>query len=112
MALIHSQSRLAITSDLLFCRMLIWIASVGRDAEITRDAHLFLADRYGRLAKIHEHGRRPVRARRLREKAEEHFAAAGWDGPPFAAAMGMPRPKRPTFTNAVSGSRRYPDDVG
>ena len=105
-------SRLGLTADLLSAKVLVWIASVGRDAELTRDAHLYFADRYSRLARVHRAGGRTGRAKDLERKAREHFEWAGLDGPPFAAAMGMPRPRRFVVTDAVSrASLDGPDDA-
>lgn len=52
------------------------------------------------------------KAARLYEKAEAHYRRSGHPGPPFAAAMAMPRPRSPFFTWAV-GTRdaRGPDDA-
>ena len=97
--------------DLVTAQALLWVALVGRDAEPTPQAHLYLFDRYRRLA---DHKRRLGRveaARRLQAKADEHYRAAGGDDPPKAAAMAMPRPRSWTFTNAVSGSGRDSDDA-
>ena len=105
-------SRLGLTADLLSAKVLVWIASVGRDAELTRDAHLYFAERYSRLARVHRAGGRTGRAKDLERKAREHFDSAGLDGPPFAAAMGMPRPRRFVVTDAVSRtSLDGPDDA-
>lgn len=92
-----------LSSDLIIARALVWISLVGRDADLTADAHLYFADRYTRLANIHERHGRLGRARRLREKADYHLGASGFTGPPYAAAMGMPRPRQMTVTNAISG---------
>jgi hypothetical protein len=53
------------------------------------------------------------RARLLRAKAERHFRASGWDPLPPAAAMAMPIPQRPTFTEAIGWRTRSdpPDDA-
>ena len=99
-------------ADLLSAKVLVWIASVGRDAELTPEAHLYFADRYHRLARYHEGHGRPDKSKRLRRKANEHYAAAGGDGPPYAAAMAMPRPSQFIRTDAVSHSRLDdPDDA-
>jgi hypothetical protein len=102
---------LLLWTDLLTARALVWIVSVGRDGDLTDQAHLFFCDRYGRLAQHYrEHGRRD-RARRYQQKADEHWVPGG-DGPPYAAAMAMPRPSRFFRTNATSGSgRHHPDDA-
>jgi hypothetical protein len=98
--------------DLLTAKVLVWVASVGRDAEITSDAHIYFFDRYQRLAAHHRGLGHDARARRLQAKADEHYALGGGDGPPYAAAMGMPRPRHWLSTNAVSRSHyRGPDDA-
>ena len=98
--------------DVLSAKVLVWIASVGRDAELTRDAHLYFADRYSRLARIHRARGRAGRASALDRKAREHLHLSGWDGPPFAAAMALPRPRHLVMTDAVSRtSLDGPDDA-
>jgi hypothetical protein len=39
-----------LTLDLFSARVLVWIASFGRAADLTPEAHLYFADRYHRLA--------------------------------------------------------------
>jgi hypothetical protein len=102
-------SHWSLSVDLVSARALIWFASWGRDAELTRDAHLYLFDRYSRLAKYHRQHGRFDKAARFQSKAEEHVVD---DGPPYAAAMAMPRPHRFVQTNAVSARRLDdPDDA-
>lgn len=98
--------------DLLSAQALVWLARVGRDAELTPEAHIYFFDRYRRLAECHRRRGRSARARKLQAKADEHYRAGGGDGPPYAAAMAMPRPGRFIRTNAVGG-RRFdgPDDA-
>jgi hypothetical protein len=38
----------------------------------------------------------------LEQKAAEHSLHGGWDGPPYAAAMALARPRRWVVTDAVS----------
>ncbi len=107
----HGQRRdslLSLNVDLLSAKVLVWMASVGRDAELTPQAHLYFFDRYRRLAECHRAQGRLTRSRQLLDKADEHFrAGGGGQEPPRAAAMAMPRPSRFVVTNAVSrgGSR-------
>jgi transposase InsO family protein len=109
-----SESRLALTVDLLSAKVLVWVASVGRDADLTDEAHRFFFDRYHRLAEHHRARGRLARARRLQEKAEEHNTGglgAPTDGP-YAAAMAMPRPRRFVSVDAVSRMKfDGPDDA-
>ena len=107
-----SESRLVLAADLLSAKVLVWIASVGRDAELTRDANLYFANRYSRLARVHRARGRTGRASDLERKAREHLDAAGFDGPPCAAAMALPRPRHFAITDAVSRtSLDDPDDA-
>jgi hypothetical protein len=100
-----------LTADVASAKILVWLARFGRDAELTREAHLFFADRYHRLSEIHRAGHNIAKAERLEAKAEEHGWVVGHDGPPFAAAMAMPRPRRFVVTNAVSGRGMDGDDA-
>lgn len=98
--------------DLATAKILVWVVSLGRDAELTSDAHIYFFDRYQRLADYHRLRGHNARARRLQAKADEHCELGGGEGPPYAAAMGMPRPRYWLATDAVS--RRHlkgPDDA-
>jgi hypothetical protein len=98
--------------DLMTAQVLVWMASVGRDADLTSEAHIYFFDRYQRLAECHRRRGHHARARRLQAKADEHYQLGGGDGPPYAAAMGMPRPRHWFATDAVSRSQfRGPDDA-
>ena len=69
------------------------------------DSHLFFFDRYSDLADYHRLKRRTAKADRLAAIAEVYYKAAPDDEPPEAAAMGMPVPRPPVNTNAVSTIR-------
>ena len=70
------------------------------------DSHLFFFDRYSDLADYHRLKGRTAKAERLAAIAEVYYQAAPDDGePPDAAAMGMPVPRPPVNTNAVSTTR-------
>jgi hypothetical protein len=98
--------------DLMTAKVLVWVASVGRDADLTSEAHIYFFDRYQRLAEQHRRRGHHARARRLQAKADEHYELGGGDGPPYAAAMGMLRPRHWVATDAVSRPRsRGPDDA-
>lgn len=92
-----------LTLDLWSAQVIVWAASVGRDAVLTREAHFYFFDRYSRLADEHRVRGHIRKAARLQRKAEEHFEAAGGDGPPYAAALAMPRPRAFVRVNAVGG---------
>lgn len=106
-------SQWSLLVDLLSAKVLVWVASVGRDAELTPEAHIYFFDRYRRLAEYHRARGRISKAKRFQAKAEEHYVpGGGLDGPPHAAAMAMPRPTRFIQTDAVSRNRLDgPDDA-
>ena len=98
--------------DLITAKALVWLVSVGRDADLTSEAHIFFFDRYHRLAAYHRQHGHAARARQLQAKADEHYELGGGDGPPYAAAMGMPRPRRWLSVDAVGRSQyRGPDEA-
>jgi hypothetical protein len=99
--------------DLWSARVIVWAATVGRDAVLTPDAHLYFFDRYRRLAELHRARGHLRTAARLQEKAAEHLrSSGGGDGPPYAAAMAMPRPRQFVRIDAVSHVRfDGPDDA-
>src|SRR5260221_1284502 len=102
----QGESLLLLSAGLVSAKVLVWFASVGRDAELTPEAHRYFADRYQRLAESHRRRGHLAKAGGLRAKAEEHHQAAGGDDqPPYAAAMAMPRPARFIRTDAVGTSR-------
>jgi len=91
--------------DVMTAKALVWLVSVGKDADLTSEAHLFFFDRYQRLAKYHRLRGHAARARQLQAKADEHYELGGGEGPPYAAAMGMPRPRRWLSVDAVGRSQ-------
>lgn len=110
----HTESLFLLYTDLVSAKVLVWFASVGRDAELTPEAHAYFVDRYSRLAELHRGRRRLAKAAQLQAKADEHLqAAGGGDGPPYAAAMAMSRPSRFIRTHAVGTSHHgsRPDDA-
>ena len=70
------------------------------------DSHLFFFERYSDLADYHRLKGRTAKADRFAAIAEVYYQAAPDDDePPEAAAMGMPVPRPPVNTNAVSTTR-------
>jgi hypothetical protein len=95
--------------DLLSVRaMLLLVGGIGHE-DLTPEVHLYLADRYERLADHLDRRGSHGRARRLSDKAHWHHAQAGFDDFPRAAAMAMPVPRPRTFTDA-RGKRINPRD--
>ena len=99
-------------ADLVTTLPLLWVASRGGLREPPPAVHLFLWDRYVRLAEHHSRRGHRRTAMRLHRKAEAHYRRSGHRGPPFAAALAMPVPRPPMFTWAVAAtSMRPPDDA-
>jgi hypothetical protein len=106
------ESLWSLTIDVFSAKFLVWISSVGRDVDLTPDAHRYFSDRYRRLAASHLARGDSAKAVRLQAQAEQHSSAGGGEGPPYAAAMAMPRPRRFVVTDAVSRKRMDgPDDA-
>jgi len=98
--------------DLLVTKALLWVATARRSGEPKPEVHLYLYDRYWRLADYYARRGKRKKAARLHDKAEAHYRRSGRPGPPFAAAMAMPRPRSPFFTWAVGDREpRGPDDA-
>jgi hypothetical protein len=100
--------------DITVALALLIIAKAGRPARPNPEVCFYLGDRYVRLWEYHRVKGRSKKAKRLRAKAEFYFQGSGpWRDPPYAAAMAMPAPKRPTFTAAIGWRPRHgpPDDA-
>jgi hypothetical protein len=91
----------AISADLLSAKAVAWMVTFRTAGQLTPDDHLFFYERYRQLSDWHRARGHIARARRLADTADEHYEAAGGDGPPYAAAMAMPRPSRFTRIDAV-----------
>jgi hypothetical protein len=89
--------------DVVSARLLVWVASRGRDVDLTGETHRYFVDRYQRLSICYHRRGEAARAREMEAKAAEHSRLGGWDGPPYAAAMAMPRPKRWFTTERLHG---------
>jgi hypothetical protein len=98
-------------ADLAWAHGLLWFARSGSGGrEPKRDVHLFMADRYGRLAECYSGRGAEEKAKRLALKSEWHYRAAGPDHPPRSAAAAMPVPG-PNPVDAVSEHSTDGDDV-
>lgn len=86
--------------DVLSVRvMLLLVGGIGQE-DLKPEVHLFLGDRYERLADHVARRGACERASRLSDKARWHYAQAGFDDFPRAAAMAMPVPRPRIFTDA------------
>jgi hypothetical protein len=94
--------------DLLSSSLLLWIAGAGRIGDPTPEVHCYLAELYFRLSEHYEFRGNKAKARRFRNNAEFHRQLAGPDfdfdpdDEPPVAAMAMPIPRKPTFTDAIA----------
>ena len=109
---VMADSHWSLSFDVASAKAIMWFTSFGRDAELTSELDARLFDRYSRLADYHRKRGHADKAKRFEAQAKKHRVDEPADGPPYAAAMAMPRPRRYVYTNAVS-SRRLddPDDV-
>lgn len=96
------QSVSRLRAEVLTAHLLVWMVTAGRDVELTPGAHLYFCGCYQRLADWHRKRGHERRARELQAKADEHYRDSGGDGPPYAAALAMPRPLRWVSTEAVA----------
>jgi hypothetical protein len=90
----------ALRLDIASTRVLLWLARPSESRPLRPEVHLFLADRYGRLARVHARSGRRELARRSDEKAAHHFRLGGGEWPPPAVAVAMAIPRHPLFTDA------------
>ena len=97
---IESPSAWRLRYDVLSVRvMVLLVGGIGQEG-LKPEVHLYLGDRYERLAgHLARQGSRE-RARRFNDKARWHYAQAGFDDFPRAAAMAMPVPRPRIFTDA------------
>ena len=115
---VMADSHWSLSLDVASAKAIMWFTSFGRDAELTSELDARLFDRYTHLADCHRKRGHADKAKRFEAQAKKHRVdepADGpppVDGPPYAAAMAMPRPRRYAYTSAV-GNRRTPspDDV-
>ena len=100
--------------DIFVAHCLLIVAKAGKSGEPNADVCFYLGDRYLRCAGKHKEKGASAKSQRLREKAERYLSASGpWRGPPYAAAMAMPAPRRPTFSEVIGWRTRQqpPDDA-
>lgn len=98
--------------DLASTKTLVWLANPSGERPLRPEVHLFLADRYGRLARYHRRIGHLRRATELDRKAEEHFLLGGGGAPPPARAVAMPHPRPPVVVDAIARTApRHPDDA-
>jgi hypothetical protein len=109
---VMADSHWSLSFDVASAKAIMWFTSFGRDSELTSELDDRLFDRYSRLADYHRNRGHADKAKRFEAQAKKHLVDEPAGGPPYAAAMAMPRPRRFVYTNAVGNSRTpSPDDV-
>jgi hypothetical protein len=88
--------------DVLWVLALVRVFTAGRGGEPKPEVHLFLGDRYWRLADYYAERGRKQKALRLRAKANNHLSQGHWN-PPLPPAMAMAVPQRPTLRKRLAG---------
>jgi hypothetical protein len=78
--------------------------------ELRPEVHLFLADRYSRLAQHHRRVGHVQPALALERKAKDHLRLGGGDLPP-AVALAMPVPRPAVPVSAIGRPEGGPDDA-
>ncbi len=63
-----TESLWSLRFDLVSAKLLVWVASIGRDVDLRPETHLYLFDRYSRLAQVYSRRGREARARVLRQR--------------------------------------------
>ncbi len=99
--------------DLWLTRGLLWVARAirGGEGEPKPDVHLYLSNLYGWLTNYYSRRGKVAKALHFEQKAARHNRAAGPHSPPRAAAVAMPIPRPPLFTDARAEDPRDPDDA-
>jgi hypothetical protein len=98
--------------DVASTHMLVWLARPSATRGLRPEVHLFLADRYGRLARHHQRLGHARRASELDQMAEEQFRLGGGGEPPPAVALAMPVPRAKVLVDAIARTGSWhPDDA-
>jgi hypothetical protein len=103
-ALVHLWFEVAST------HLLMWVANPTGMHSFQPHVHLYLADRYGRLAVAYGHRSGFRMAGRMADKARLHFELGGGDDPPPAAALALGGSRRQVRTDADAVSEAEPDE--
>ena len=111
--IIESPSGWWLRYDLLSVRLMLLLVGAIAQEDLRPEVHLYLGDRYERLARHLARRGLNARATRLSDKARWHYARSGLDDFPRAAAMAMPVPRPRIFTDARGKRLRSntPDDA-
>ena len=98
--------------DVASTHVLVWLARPSETTVLRPEVHLFLADRYGRLARHHQRLGHARRATELDLMAEEQFRLGGGGELPPAVAIAMPVPRPRVLVDAIARTGPWhPDDA-
>lgn len=95
-------------SDVAWTLGMLKVSNLVRIGEPLPEVNLYLADRYGRLARCYGRKGKKEKERVMDNKATYYYRMGGGEPPP-AVAVAMQRPRPPIFTRAVS---QKPDHNG
>jgi hypothetical protein len=95
-------SPLRLRWDIASMRAWVWFAHPAVIGVLSPDAHLFLSDRYGLLARYHRRLGHEKRAQKLDATAARHFRLGGGHWPPPAVAMAMAAPQPWKIVDAIA----------
>jgi hypothetical protein len=98
--IVENPSAWRLRYDVLSVRLMLLLVGRVSQEDLKPEVHLYLGDRYERLADHHARRGLSSRAIRLDDKARWHYAQAGFDDFPRATAMAMPVPRPRIFTDA------------
>lgn len=88
--------------DVAWVHLLLWMIDPTGRRNLNPELHLYLADRYARMAQHYERVGNRKKRTRIGEKAEYHYRLGGGrNQPPPAVAMRASIPQPPTFTKAI-----------
>ena len=100
--IIDNTSAWQLRYDVLSVRAMLFCVGGITQEHLKPEVHLFLGDRYERLADHYAKRGLLTRARRFGKRASWHYEQGGFDDSPRAAALAMPVPRPRIFTDARS----------
>jgi len=100
--MLKPESLLRLRIDIFVTHLLLIVARAGKSSRPNPEVCYYLGNRYWRLAEIYRRHGACERAQQVQDKAEWYLRESGWwNSGPYAAAMAMPAPKRPSFIAAI-----------
>ncbi|HZR45918.1 MAG TPA: hypothetical protein VFA47_04400 [Candidatus Manganitrophaceae bacterium] len=87
--------------DVAWTHIIRWMVDPTGRRQLNPEIHLYLADRYARLAQCYDRLGNREKTARFKEKAAHHFHLGGGNRPRPAAAMRASLPQSSTFTEAI-----------